>query len=200
MNKSGPKKPDAVIIDLDCSLPELYNGCVKSMCIARQRYNDSQILSIEYKTFQITVKPGWKKGTKVTFVGEGDEGVDISPPDIVFVITEVPSSNSDLQPYIRDGNNLIYTYKINLSDALTDCSLRIPTLDNRLISLAAPEVISPYYEKLIVGEGMPISKQPGSKGDLILKFHILFPKYLNGQKRIKIKELLGSLTENEWLN
>jgi DnaJ-class molecular chaperone len=32
----------------------------------------------------------------------------------------------------------------------------------------------------------------GDKGDLIVKFHILFPKYLNGTKRVKIKELLGN--------
>ena len=42
--------------------------------------------------------------------------------------------------------------EISLSDALSDCSLQIPTLDRRLISLACPEVVSPYYEKLIPGE------------------------------------------------
>jgi DnaJ-class molecular chaperone len=39
---------------------------------------------------------------------------------------------------------------------------------------------------------MPISKKPGSRGDLIIRFHILFPKYLNGVKRTKIKEILAN--------
>jgi DnaJ-class molecular chaperone len=39
---------------------------------------------------------------------------------------------------------------------------------------------------------MPISKRPGSRGDLIIKFHILFPKYLNGEKKLKIRELLAN--------
>ena len=39
---------------------------------------------------------------------------------------------------------------------------------------------------------MPISKKSGSKGDLIVRFHILFPKYLNGEKRDRIKELLAN--------
>ena len=39
---------------------------------------------------------------------------------------------------------------------------------------------------------MPLSKRPTERGDLIIKFHILFPKYLNGTKRMKIKELLGN--------
>lgn len=44
----------------------------------------------------------------------------------------------------------------------------------------------------LLGEGMPISKSPGSKGDLIVRFHILFPKYLNGTKRTKIREILAN--------
>jgi DnaJ-class molecular chaperone len=41
---------------------------------------------------------------------------------------------------------------------------------------------------------MPIAKSstPGAKGDLIVRFHLLFPKYLNGEKRNKIKELLAN--------
>ena len=45
--------------------------------------------------------------------------------------------------------------------------------------------MSPFYEKLVEGEGMPISKKPGQKGDLKIKFHILFPKYLNGAEAHK---------------
>ena len=45
----------------------------------------------------------------------------------------------------------------------------------------------------LIGEGMPFAKQSDkSKGDLIIRFHILFPKYLNGTKRTKIKELLAN--------
>ena len=76
---------------------------------------------------------------------------------------------------------------------MTDCSLQIPTLDKRVLSIACPEVVSPYYEKVVVGEGMPISKKSdGSKGDLIIKFNIQFPKYLNGTKRNKLREILAN--------
>jgi hypothetical protein len=38
---------------------------------------------------------------------------------------------------------------------------------------------------------MPISKAPGTKGDLIIRFHLLFPKHLDGNKKLKIRELLA---------
>jgi DnaJ-class molecular chaperone len=39
---------------------------------------------------------------------------------------------------------------------------------------------------------MPLSKKQGMRGDLVIKFHILFPKYLNGEKKVKLRELLGN--------
>lgn len=39
---------------------------------------------------------------------------------------------------------------------------------------------------------MPISKAPGQRGDLINRFHVLFPKYLNGTKKLKLRELLAN--------
>lgn len=102
------------------------------------------------KCLVINVRPGWKKGTKVSFVNEGDEAPNTIPADLVFVIQE--KENSD-PGYVREGNNLIYTYRLSLSDALTDHNaLQIPTLDQRVISLACPEVVSPFYEKVILGK------------------------------------------------
>lgn len=130
------------------SITELYNGCTKKFNIVRKRYNEVGELADNAKDLVINVKPGWKKGTKVTFVEEGDEAPNTIPADLVFVIQEKEKSDPG---YERDGNNLVYTYKITLSDALTDCSLQIPTLDNRIISIACPEVVSPFYQKLIPG-------------------------------------------------
>lgn len=189
LNKPGPSKGKPVTFDLECSLKELYNGCSKKFNITRKRYNKSGDLVDDTKTFVIQVKPGWKKGTKVSFVNEGDEGPNVIPADLIFVIQEKENSDAG---YAREGSNLIYTYKISLMDALTDCSLQIPTLDQRIISIACPEVVSPFYEKTVPNEGMPIAKTPGSKGNLIVRFHILFPKYLDGNKRSKIRELLSN--------
>jgi DnaJ-class molecular chaperone len=189
LNKAGPAKGKPVVFNLECTLKELYNGCLKKFSITRKRFDPAGELVDTEKTLNINIKSGWKKGTKITFVNEGDEAPNTIAPDIVFVIQE--KENSD-PGYKRDGHNLIYTHKISLSDALTDCSLQIPTLDQRIISLACPEVVSPFYEKLIPGEGMPITKGEKQKGDLIIRFHILFPKYLNGVKRTKIRELLAN--------
>ena len=148
LNKPGPKKENPIFYNLDCSLAELYNGCIKKFNVTRKRYNSEGILNEESKVLVINVKPGWKKGTKITFPCEGDEIIGGLSADIIFVIQE----KNETSGYTREGNNLVYLYKLNLADALADCSLQIPTLDQRILSIACPEVVSPYYEKLIPGK------------------------------------------------
>lgn len=189
LNKPGPKISEPIIIKVECTLSELYNGTVKIIEWTRKRFNSNKELVNNSKRFTITINPGWKKGTKVIFPGEGDESLVATAPDLVFMIEEKVDAKSG---YTREGNNLVYTYRISLADALSDCSLQVPTFDNRILSFACPEVVSPYYEKRIHGEGMPISKSPGNRGDLVIRFHILFPKYLNGTKKLKIRELLAN--------
>lgn len=157
LNKPPPQKPESIKYDLECTLAELHNGCIKRFNITRKRPSGmltasgaAELLN-EQKTLTITVKSGWKEGTKITFPNEGDECPGKLTPDVVFIIKEIKDKDSELQHYSRNGSDLIYTYKISLSDALTDCSLRIPTLDKRIISIACPEVVSPYYEKRVPG-------------------------------------------------
>jgi DnaJ family protein B protein 4 len=148
LNKPGPSASEPVSYNLECTLRELYNGCNKKFDVTRKRFSPDGQLVDETKQLSINVKPGWKKGTKITFPGEGDESKTATTPDIVFVVTEKIDMSAG---YDRDGNNLIYTYKLSLADALSDCSLQVPTLDNRQLSYPCPEVVSPYYEKKIPG-------------------------------------------------
>jgi len=48
------------------------------------------------------VKPGWKKGTKITFPEKGNEQPNLVAADLVFVIDERAND-----VFKRDGNDLI---------------------------------------------------------------------------------------------
>lgn len=186
LRRTGPKKGDPILKDLPCSLEELFNGCSKKLAVTRKRFSPEGELREETKTLSLNVKPGWKKGTKVTFPNEGDEGHNIIPADLVFVIAEKPHAKLK-----REGTNLVYTCRISLADALTDCAIEVPTLDSRTLSIPCPEVVAPGYEKSIVGEGMPLSKTPNQRGDLVIRFHIVFPEYLSEDKKVTLRRLLA---------
>ena len=165
----GARKGETRVYNLPLTLEELFTGVTKKLKVTRKRGGaDAE------KLLEVVVKPGWKKGTAVTFDSESDEvpggGV---PADIQFVIAEKPHER-----FLREGNDLVLRVRLSLAEALCGTRMDVPALDGRTLSLAVPEVITPGYEKRIKGEGMPLSKAPGQRGDLLLRFDVAFPSYM----------------------
>lgn len=134
----------------------------------------------------IDVKPGWKKGTKITFPEKGNEQPNVVPADLVFIIDEKPHS-----VFTRDGNDLIVTQKISLVEALTGYTVHLTTLDGRNLTIPINSVIHPTYEEVVPREGMPLQKDPSKKGNLRIKFNIKFPIRLTAEQKAGIRKLLG---------
>ncbi|KAL4183700.1 hypothetical protein AMTRI_Chr11g156420 [Amborella trichopoda] len=179
------RKPSPVERKLECTLEELFCGCVKKIPISRDVVRANGRIEKEEEILKIKVKPGWKKGTEITFEGMGDERPGALPTDVVFLIAEKP------HPFFkREGNDLVLARDIPLVKALTGCTLSVPLLGGEKISLYCNEIIFPGYEKVIKGQGMPILKENGKRGDLRIKFHVEFPSSLSPDQRVAIQQLL----------
>jgi DnaJ family protein B protein 4 len=178
----------AVENKLQCTLEELYKGSTRKMKISRNVTNPNGKMTVLNEILTIDVKPGWKKGTKITFPKKGNEqsGVTAAADDLVFVIDERPHGK-----FKRDGNDLVVVHKIPLADALTGCTISLTTLDGRSLSIAMPDIIPPRYEKVLPKEGMPIAKEPGKRGNLRIKFDIKFPTRLTDEQKSGIRKLLA---------
>ncbi|MED6143172.1 hypothetical protein PIB30_003876 [Stylosanthes scabra] len=174
------RKPPEVEKTIECTLEDLCFGCTKKMKITRDVIKHPGVMVQENEILKIEVKPGWRKGTKIKFEGKGDEKPGYLPADIVFIIEEKKH-----HLFSREGNNdLEICIEIPLGDALTGCSLPIPVLGGEKLTLSFENtVIYPGYVKVIEGQGMPIPKNEGKRGDLYVKFLVDFPKELSDEQR-----------------
>ncbi|XP_010044095.2 dnaJ homolog subfamily B member 1 [Eucalyptus grandis] len=184
---SMPRKAPPIERTLPCSLEDLYKGTTKKMKISRDVMDSSGRPTTVEEILTIEIKPGWKKGTKITFPEKGNEQRGIVPSDLVFIIDEKPHG-----VFKRDGNDLVVTQKISLVEALTGYTAQITTLDGRDLTVPINSVIGPTYEEVVKGEGMPIPKEPSRKGNLRIKFNIKFPTRLTSEQKAGIKKLLTS--------
>ncbi|XP_051781726.1 dnaJ homolog subfamily B member 13 [Erpetoichthys calabaricus] len=184
----GMKKTDpAIERDLFLSLEDLFYGCTKKIKISRRVMNeDGHTSSIKDKILTIDVKPGWKKGTKITFPKEGDQGPNNIPADIIFIVKEKHHAR-----FRREQNDLVYICHIDLAKALTGFAVAIETLDGRLLNIPINDIVHPKYTKVVPGEGMPISSNSEEKGNLIIQFEIHFPQKLNSERKRIIKQALS---------
>ncbi|KYO02209.1 heat shock protein 40, type II [Plasmodium gaboni] len=172
-------------VPLLVTLEELYTGCRKKLKVTRKRFVG--LNSYEDNTFiTVDVKPGWSDGTKINFHGEGEQSSpNEQPGDLVFIIKTKPHDR-----FIREGNNLIYKCYLPLDKALTGFQFNIKSLDNRDINVRVDDIINPNSKKIITNEGMPYSKSPSVKGDLLIEFDIVFPKKLSPEQKRTLKETL----------
>ncbi|KAJ0250914.1 DNAJ heat shock family protein [Hirschfeldia incana] len=171
---------------LPCSLEDLYKGTTKKMKICRDIVDVIGKVMQTEEIITIRVKPGWKKGTKITFPEKGNEHPGVIPADLVFIIDEKPHP-----VFTREGNDLIVTQKISLADALAGYTVNLTTLDGRTLTIQVTNVIHPEYGEVVPKEGMPLQKDQTKKGNLILKFNIKFPARLSAEQKAGFKKLLG---------
>ncbi|GAB0497268.1 hypothetical protein MMPV_008592 [Pyropia vietnamensis] len=174
------KAPDQEV-PLLLSLEELYHGCVKKRKISQPGIGGST------KMLDIPVKPGYRAGMKIRVNGYAGGHAGQQPGDLIFVVQE-----KEHPRFTREGNNLVLRSEIPLVDALAGSVQTVTLISGRQIRLSVPEILSPGKEKVIHDGGMPIFKSTtGAKGNLIIRFDIVFPTFLTQEKRKKLRELLS---------
>ncbi|XWS40035.1 hypothetical protein CRYUN_Cryun18bG0105500 [Craigia yunnanensis] len=178
------RKPPPVEKMLKCTLEELCHGGLKKIKVVRDVISDEGIIVQEEETLTINLKPGWTKGTKLTFEGKGEEKPGYLPADIIFLIQE---KRHPL--FRRHGDDLEIAVEIPLVKALTGCSLSVPLLGGETMSIHFSDIIYPGYEKVIQGQGMPNAKG-GKRGDLRITFLVNFPTELTDQQRSEACNIL----------
>ncbi|KAJ3356160.1 hypothetical protein HDU83_001739 [Entophlyctis luteolus] len=183
-NNSSIRKPEPIKRVLPCSLEDLYLGNSKKLKITRKTIDGS----VQEKILTISLKPGWKAGTKLTYANEGDEIARDVFQDIEFVVEEKPHHR-----FTRDGDDLRCVVEVDLADVLCGGSAKrnIETLDGRKIDVELANLRNSSETRILRGEGMPISKSPGSKGNLIVAVAVRFPTGLGDAQKREIRRLLG---------
>eukprot|EP00092_Neocalanus_flemingeri_P094134 GFUD01119680.1.p1 GENE.GFUD01119680.1~~GFUD01119680.1.p1 ORF type:complete len:338 (+),score=87.94 GFUD01119680.1:120-1016(+) len=168
------------------SLEDIANGCQKKMKISKNIYKKEGTATQENKVLKINVKPGWKSGTKITFEKEGDQVPGKIAADVAFIIRDKPHP-----VFTRDGENILYSCKVELRDALCGTTVEVPTLEGGKVILDFSEkVIKPTTVRKLKGLGLPIPKDPTKKGDLVVSFDIIFPDKVSETDKNIIRDVL----------
>ncbi|KAL8142629.1 hypothetical protein V2J09_015661 [Rumex salicifolius] len=213
-------KGDDVIVELEATLEDLYMGgslkvwreknvikpaSGKRSCNCRNEVYHRQIgpgmfqqyteqvcdecpnVKLEREGYSITVdiEKGMKDGEEVVFYEDGEPKIDGEPGDLKFRIHTATHDN-----FVREGNNLYTNVTITLVQALVGFEKTIKHLDEHLVNIGSKAITKPKEVRKFKGEGMPLHLS-NKKGDLYVKFEVLFPTSLTEDQKKKIKEVLN---------
>nr|CAI5818247.1 unnamed protein product [Callosobruchus analis] len=184
-NKAVRKKQPPIRHPLALTLHEIFFGGVKKMKIHRLVFvNEEQTRTeVKEKILSVPIKPGIRPNTEIVFPEEGDQNPAHIPADIIFITEDRPH-----EVFAREGDDLVMIANITLEDALLGTTVTVKTIDHRTIRVPLTDVVSPTYEKIVEGEGMPILEQYPEKGNLIIRFNIEFPAYLPKSSKEMLKK------------
>ncbi|SOV10283.1 heat shock protein 40, type II [Plasmodium sp. gorilla clade G2] len=171
-------------VPLYVSLEDLYNGCTKKLKVTRKRYDGSYLYYEDYY-LNVDIRQGWNNGTKLTFHGEGDQSSPDSYPGDLVLVLHTKNHNR----FVRKSRDLYYRHIITLEQSLTGFDFVIKSLDNREIYIQIDEVVKPDTKKVITNEGMPYSRDPNIRGNLIVEFDIIYPNTIKKEQKKLIKEI-----------
>ncbi len=130
----------------------------------------------------INIPAGVSRGMQMTVTGKGNAarrgGIN---GDLLVLIDEVKHPE-----LIRDGNDLLYSLFLSISDAAIGSNAEIPTVDGK-VKIRIDPGTQPGKILRLKGKGLPEVNGYG-KGDLLVNINVWIPKYLTkDEKRILVK-------------
>jgi molecular chaperone DnaJ len=135
----------------------------------------------QQEEISITIPPGVNDGEVIRLSGAGEAVAGGSSGDLYIRVHVTPDSQ-----FRKEGNNILMTLPLKLTDALLGGKQTIKTLDGDIEITIPPGV--PFGQLLRVrGKGVPLSN--GRRGDLYVKVDITFPRKLSRRARKAVDEL-----------
>ncbi len=132
----------------------------------------------------VKIPAGVQHGVTFKFQGMGDDSIKNLPRGDLMVVMSVLDSDG----YTRKGNDLHTDKTIDCFQAIRGYDFNLRTLDEKIIKVKVPAGTQPGTILTLRGQGMPVHKTIGIRGNLYVKVHVLIPQ-LSVADLKKIKDL-----------
>jgi DnaJ family protein B protein 4 len=176
-------RPQSIHKTVSITLQDVYHGKTVPIEIERQSIaNNSR--SIQKEIIHVSIPPGVEENEIITLEGQGHSIHDFKGDvKINFKI-----ENNTI--FTRQGQDIIYTHKISLKEALCGFSFEIKHLSGKMMNMnniQNPTIIKPGFKKIVPHLGF----QKGSHtGNLIIEFLVDFPEVLTGEQIESLRQIL----------
>ena len=172
LTKPNPPTPNEILeVELSAPLSDFVFGHTR-MATGMRRLPDGETEEVQLACH---IHPGMADGTRIVFpkLGHADHK-ESEPADAIVTLKTQPHLL-----FTRFGQDLVYTQKITLVDALVGRKFKVPLMDGRVLPMHLTDIAAPNYKICINNEGMPIWDETHAevigKGNLYVEFDVEWP-------------------------
>lgn len=173
-------KPPAIIKKVDLTLKQCYLGGMIPVNIERNIFEGS-VTKNENENIYVNINKGIDANEIIIFRGKGHINNNGVQGDVKIIFTIKEHENFE-----RNGLDLIYKKTISLKEALCGCNFEMEHLSGKkykITNSGTNTILTPNYIKIIPNLGM---ERDNHKGNLCIKFNVIFPSQLS---KIQIESL-----------
>jgi molecular chaperone DnaJ len=139
---------------------------------------------------KVDVPAGIEDGQRIRLSGRGHAGEPGAPAGDLYVLVRV----REHELLLRDGEDLVTVLDVPAPIAALGATLTVPTLHgDREVEVAAGT--QPGETLRLRGEGMPVLRRPGRRGDLRVVVNVVIPRKLSKEQRELVQRLADSIRE-----
>ena len=138
------------------------------------------------RTLEVEIPPGIHDGQRIRLSGEGHSGVLGGRSGDAYVLVHVRPD----ERFVRDGNDVVSTIDLTLTQAALGARVTVPTLDGD-VELQIPPGTQPGEIRTLRGKGTPVLQGFG-RGDHRLLVNVGVPRNLTEAQRRLLEEFAAS--------
>ena len=136
----------------------------------------------EERSIEVEIPPGIHDGQRIRLSGEGDSGVQGGRAGDLYVLVRVRPDPR----FVRDGNDVVSTVDLTMTQAALGTSVPVPTLDGEAELEFRPGT-QPGEIRTLRGKGMPVLQGFG-RGDHRVLVNVAVPRHLTDAQRRLLEE------------
>lgn len=131
----------------------------------------------EERTLEVDIPPGIHDGQRIRVSGEGHAGVLGGRAGDVYVLVHVRPDPR----FVREGNDVISTVDLTMTQAALGASVSVPTLDGE-VEVGFEPGTQPGEIHVLRGKGMPVLQGRG-RGDHRVLVNVAVARHLSDEQR-----------------
>ena len=183
-SSNSSNSSEDIIIDLNVTFNEAYNGCTKPIVVNRKIIVNN-VIGHEKETLYIPIPKGIDANEIIALPNKGNVYISngiISYSNIKILICLIKN-----ELFERNGLDIIFIKTITLKEALLGFNFNLTHINNKNFKITCSEIINFNYEKLIPNMGFI---RDTFVGNLIIKFNITFPLTISQESKKLLEKLL----------
>jgi molecular chaperone DnaJ len=149
---------------------------------------DGRGREVRRRTLKVDIPAGIGDSQRIRLSGRGHAGEHGGPPGDLYVLVHV----LDDERFLRDGDDLVTVLDVPAPLAALGATLQAPSLDGP-VEVEVDAGTQPGTVITLRGQGMPVLRRSGRRGDLRVVVNVVIPRRLSKEQRELVRRLAESI-------